>query len=58
MSGWMKDVKDVESRGQSDVKSKTEESRTTCRFLRRAMRAVYSPRQENEQDWDEEIEKW
>lgn len=40
------------------MKSKTEDSRTTSRFLGRAMRAVHSPRQENEQDWDEVIEKW
>lgn len=32
-----KDFMEVESWGQTDVRSKTEESRTTCRFLEKTM---------------------
>lgn len=38
--------------------NKTEESRTTCRFLGKAMIVVHSPKQGKEQDWDEGIEKY
>lgn len=52
-----KDVKEVESWGQPDVRSKTKESRTTCRFLEKARTVVCSPKQGKWRIWGLGIEK-
>lgn len=44
-----KDVKEVESWGQGEIK--TEESRTPCSLLEKVMIVVYSPRQGKGRIW-------